>query len=189
MRIISGYLKKTKLLIPDSKTTRPLRDMVRENIFNLLAHSNKINFKFKESNILDLYAGTGSFGLECFSRGSKNVYFIENEKSILKILKKNIDKLKLNKKSKVISDSVINIIEKKNILKLKFDLIFVDPPFKDMNIEKLTMLIFKKKLILKDGIIILHRSKYIQDKLPSFFKIFEERIYGVSKIIFGKISL
>ena len=63
MRIIAGRLKGAKLYIPRNKNTRPLKDLVRESIFNLLIHSNKILFQFKQSNILDLYAGTGSFGL------------------------------------------------------------------------------------------------------------------------------
>ena len=90
MRIIAGRLKGAKLYIPRNKNTRPLKDLVRESIFNLLIHSNKILFQFKQSNILDLYAGTGSFGLECISRQANNVYFIENEKDVLKILEQNI---------------------------------------------------------------------------------------------------
>ena len=78
MRIISGKFKGISLYLPKNKNTRPLKDMVRESIFNMLEHSNKILFKLNKSTILDLYAGTGSFGLECISRGSQNVYFVEN---------------------------------------------------------------------------------------------------------------
>ena len=67
MRIIAGKLKGTTLHIPKDKNTRPLKDIVRENIFNLLTHSNRISLELKQSNILDLYSGTGSFGLECLS--------------------------------------------------------------------------------------------------------------------------
>ncbi len=77
-------------------------------------------------------------------------------------------------------------IRKKNIFELKFDLIFCDPPFKDTNIEKLIELVFNKKLLSKDGIIILHRNKVFREKLPSCVEVLEERTYGISKIIFGK---
>ena len=77
MRIISGDLKGSTLYISKDKTTRPLKDLVRESIFNLLAHSSKISFELKRSSVLDLYSGTGSFGLECLSRRAQNVYFIE----------------------------------------------------------------------------------------------------------------
>ena len=66
MRIIAGKLKGTVLYLQPDKNTRPLKDRAKESIFNLLVHSNKISFQFKNSNILDLYAGTGSFGLEVF---------------------------------------------------------------------------------------------------------------------------
>ena len=76
MRIIAGRLKGTILHLPKDKSTRPLKDLVRESIFNLLSHSNKISLKLENSNILDLYAGTGSFGLECLSRQADRVCFV-----------------------------------------------------------------------------------------------------------------
>ena len=100
MRIISGRLKGAKLYIPRNKNTRPLKDLARESIFNLLTHSKKISLQLKNSNILDLYAGTGSFGLECLSREAKNVCFVENERNAIKILEKNIQKFGLKKKQK-----------------------------------------------------------------------------------------
>ena len=77
MRIIAGKMRGSSLLITSGKNTRPLKDMAREAIFNLLKHSNKISFEIEKSNILDLYAGTGSFGLECLSRNAQNVSFVE----------------------------------------------------------------------------------------------------------------
>ena len=100
MRIVSGNLRGSKLHIPSDKNTRPLKDMVRESIFNLLTHSNKIYTDLENSNVLDLYSGTGSFGLECLSRKAKFTYFIENKEIALKILEKNIEKLKIKKKQK-----------------------------------------------------------------------------------------
>ena len=89
MRIISGYLKGRKITQPNSKNTRPLKDLTKESIFNILQHSNLINFSFERSIILDLFSGVGSFGLECISRGASNVIFCENYLSTIKILKKN----------------------------------------------------------------------------------------------------
>ena len=90
MRIISGKNKGKKIIPPVDENTRPLRDIVKESIFNLVEHSNKFNVALKNSNILDLFSGSGSFGLECISRGAKQVTFIENYKEALKVLKKNI---------------------------------------------------------------------------------------------------
>ena len=188
MRIISGNLKGSKLYIAKNNTTRPLKDLVRESIFNLLTHSNKFSFKLEQSNILDLYSGTGAFGLECLSRCAKSVFFVENEKFAYKILEKNIEKLKLTKKTKVFCNDVFSLIKKKRISGLKFDLIFSDPPFKNTNIEQLIELIFTSNLLNKKGIIILHRNKTTKEQFPDCFKLIDERIYGVSKITFGKFS-
>ena len=192
MRIIAGKLKGSTLHIPKDKNTRPLKDMVRESIFNFLNHSNKILFKLEKSNVLDLYSGTGSFGLECLSRQVEEVIFIEKEKRAFEILEKNIEKLKVKNKSKIFFDDVFNVIEKQDKKPfslshyLKFDLIFCDPPFKDTNINKLIELIVVKNLLKKNGIIIVHRHKNTKEKLTDYFKIIDERTYGISKIIFGQ---
>ena len=192
MRIISGKFKGIKIYTPVNKEIRPLKDMARESIFNFLIHSNKISFRFEESNILDLYSGTGSFGLECLSRNAGNVIFVEKEKEAIKILEKNIKKLNVKDLTKIIFDDVFDVIKKnkKNFFitnhHLKLDLIFCDPPFKDTNISHLIELIAKKDLLKKNGIIVLHRHKNSKEKLTDYLKIIDERIYGSSKIIFGQ---
>ncbi len=187
MRIISGNLKGSTLNLPKNKNTRPLKDIAKESIFNLLTHSNKVSFQIEQSNVLDLYAGIGSFGLECLSRNAKFVYFIENEESSFKILERNIVKLKLKKKTKTFFNDVFSFIENHSIFSLKFDLIFCDPPFKNNNIDELINLIFNKNLLKKNGIIVIHRNKNFKEKLSNHLSIVDERIYGISKIIFGKL--
>ena len=78
MRIISGNLKGKKISEPIDLSTRPLKDLTKESIFNILIHSNKFNIKLKNSDILDLFSGVGSFGLECLSRGASSSTFVEN---------------------------------------------------------------------------------------------------------------
>ena len=187
MRIIAGNLKGSNLYISKDKSTRPLRDLTRESIFNLLIHSNKIAFEFRNANVLDLFAGTGSFGLECISRQVKNVTFVENGNNIIKVLKKNILKLKVEKKSTIFYNDVFNLIKKDNFFKSNFDLIFCDPPFNEPNINSLLKIINNKKLLKKSGTIILHRKVNSDDNFSNNFKILDIREYGVSKIIFGKL--
>ena len=178
---------------PKSKKIRPLKDMVRESIFNFLLHSNKISLQLGQSNILDLYSGTGSFGLECLSREANKVVFIEKDKEAIETLEKNIEKLKIIQSTKIFSNDVFDIIDKNDkaifefISNLKFDLIFCDPPFKNTSLNDLIKLIEKKKLLKKNGVIILHRHKNTDEKLTDCFKVIEQRIYGLSEIIFGKI--
>ena len=186
MRIIAGKLKGVTLHLPQNKITRPLKDRARESIFNLLAHSSKMSFQFEKSNILDLYAGTGSFGLECLSRQAKRICFVEKAKDAGKILEKNIEKLKVKKNVDIFFDDVFDLVKRQNIFKSKFDLIFCDPPFKDVNIEKLIQLIYNNNILQENGIFVLHRHKNTREKLPNYFKIIDEKIYGISKIMFGK---
>ena len=88
MRVISGFLKGKKIEFLKSLTTRPLRDFVKESIFNIIKHSNLIYIKLENSNILDFYSGVGSFGIECISRGAKKTTFVENDSKVLFVLKK-----------------------------------------------------------------------------------------------------
>ena len=88
MRVISGFFKGRKILEPNDEKTRPLKDLTKESIFNILKHSNKFDINLNNSIILDLFSGVGSFGIECISRGAKKVIFIENYKNALLILKK-----------------------------------------------------------------------------------------------------
>jgi len=187
MRIIAGKLRGSTLYLSKNKNIRPLKDLTRESVFNLLTHSKKIAFQLEKSNVLDLYAGTGSFVLECLSRQANYVCFIEKEKAAIEILEKNIEKLKLKNKTKIFSNDVFTLIEKQNIFVSQFHLIFCDPPFKNTNIEKLIELVFNRNLLQKNGIIIIHRNKNTKEKLPDYFKILDERMYGMSKIIFGRL--
>ena len=185
MRIISGDFKGKKISLPNDKNTRPLRDLVKESIFNLLEHSKKFKFQFLQSNILDLFSGSGSFGLECSSRGSRNITFVENYTDVLKILKKNISNLKVEKNSEIIEKNCFDYLESNYISSNKYDLIFMDPPFKETKINKLVTIIKEKKLLKEDGILIIHRHKKDNIEINNNMNIFEERNYGISKIIIG----
>ena len=187
MRIISGDLRGKKILDPLDKSTRPLKDMVRESIFNIIEHSKNESVTIKNANVLDFFSGTGSFGIECLSRGARRVIFFENYKESIKILKKNIDLLSLNEKIKIIEEDSYNL-QKTNLGLKKFDLIFLDPPFKDSKINDLIDLISSLKITSKKTLVIIHRNKKIKEEISNKLTILREKIYGLSKIIFGKIS-
>tara|TARA_Y100001970_G_scaffold289899_1_gene421696 strand:+ start:1283 stop:1843 length:561 start_codon:yes stop_codon:yes gene_type:complete len=185
MRIISGIYKGKKIFLPKDKETRPLRDLVKESIFNLIIHSKKFNIKIENSNILDLFSGCGSFGLECISRGAKNILFIEYYLEAVKVLRKNVYNLKEENKCSVIQENCFNYIKGLNNLNEKFDIIFIDPPYKEKNINDLIETILDKKILKKRGIVIVHRHKKDTIKISQKLKILDERLYGISKIIIG----
>ena len=183
MRIISGSFKGKKIIEPKDKKTRPLKDLTKESIFNIIIHSNKFKINFASSYILDLFSGVGSFGIECLSRGVKKVIFIENYQGVIPLLKKNLFGLKTIQNYEIIEKDIYN----ENIfLKLnnKFDIIFLDPPYKDKNLENLLNKIKDQNVLNKNGIIVLHRHKNETDHLPTGFQIIEQKVYGISKIIF-----
>jgi len=186
MRIIGGYLKGKKIHAPTDKSTRPLKDMVRESIFNIIEHSKNEFVNLKSATVLDLFSGTGSFGIECISRGAKKVFFFENYPNSVKVLKKNLDLLKLKEYSEIIEKNTYNI-SKFRFNSKKFDLIFLDPPFKDNKINQLIEIVKKMKITSNKSLIIVHRNKKIIENISKDLIISKEKYYGLSKIIFGKI--
>jgi len=187
MRIIAGNFKGKKILEPKNKLTRPLKDLTKESIFNIIKHSNKFMVSIEKSNILDLFSGVGSFGLECLSRASSHVFFIENYKEVLPVLKKNITNLNCSNNSKVIEKDIFNHFDFHS-LKMKFDIIFMDPPYKEKNLQVLLEKIIETDILKKKSIIVIHRHKKENDKFPNNFNIIEQKTYGISKIIFGNYS-
>ncbi len=188
MRIISGYLKGKKIAEPNSKQTRPLKDLTKESIFNILQHNKFIKIKIQESKILDLFSGVGSFGLECISRGAKHIIFCENYSQTVKILKININEFDCKDKTLIITENIFRINHLKNITKNKFEIIFLDPPYKEKKLNYLLNEIINLKILKKNGIIIIHRHKKEKNIFPEKLKIFKIKKYGISKIIFGLIS-
>lgn len=183
MRIIAGAFRGKKILLPKDLNTRPLKDLAKESIFNVICHSNKFKVDLENSSILDLFSGVGSFGLECLSRGAKFVTFIESYKGVLPILKKNLNNLKNINNYKVIEKDIINQLDF-NSLDQKFNLIFLDPPYKDKNLTNILQKIIDCKILYQNGIIIIHRHKNEKDKLPDNLKMIDEKKYGIAKILF-----
>ena len=184
MRIIGGTFKGKKLFLPIDKNTRPLKDLVKESIFNLIKHSNKINIDIKGSVVLDLFSGSGSFGIECLSRESKKVFFLENYPEAINILEKNLKSLKSINKYEIIKDDFFNYFNSNKKIGSKFDIIFIDPPYKEIKINEIIEKIIEIGTLNKNGIIIIHRHKKDTIKLTTKINVFEERIYGISKIFF-----
>ncbi len=187
MRIISGSFRGKKILQPKDKFTRPLKDLTKESIFNIIKHSNKFNVDIEKSNILDLFSGVGSFGLECLSRGAPFLTFVENYKEVLSILKKNILNLNYQNITTIVERDVFDTLCLRR-LTTKYDIIFMDPPYKEQRMSELLLEIKQLNLLNDEGIIIIHRHKSEENNFSTKFNIIVEKNYGISKIIFGNWS-
>ena len=184
MRIISGFLKGKKIDFLKSSTTRPLRDFVKENIFNIIKHSNLISVKLENANVLDLYSGVGSFGIECISRGAKKTIFVENNSKALDVLNNNLNNLDIKKQSEIFNKKTTSFFNKFNI-KNKFDFFFFDPPFAENFFIDELKTIKELKIYKKKHLIIIHREINSKEEINKIINIVLTKNYGRSKVVFG----
>ena len=173
MRIISGKLKGKTISFLKSSITRPLKDSVKESIFNIIIHSNLLNVSIKNS-----------FGLECISRGAEKITFVEKDKNAAEILKKNLINLGIKKNATVVIDKIDNFLKKD--LSEKFEIIFLDPPFADESYLQELKSIKENKNFKKNHLIIIHRERKSFENFKDILSPIVTKQYGRSKIIFGK---
>jgi len=158
MRIISGEFKGRLIRVPDSKLIRPTTDRVRETFFNLL--NNRVSFE--NINVLDLYSGSGSLGLECLSRGAASVDFVEKNYVIYKNLQENIASLSLELKSRVHKIEAVKFTSLND--HKQYDLILADPPFFKDDIYKVVENILTNRYLADDSFLFIERSIQTKEK-------------------------
>ena len=178
MRIISGTAKGTKLYTLEGESTRPTLDRVKESIFNI------IQYKINNSIFLDLFSGSGAIGLEAASRGAKKVVLCDKSQEAVNIIKKNAQKTHLENKIDVYNKSFDDCL--KNISSEKFNIIYLDPPYKTNFIEQAIELILKLDILEDDATIIVETdNKKIIDKLKLYkLKVTDQRKYGRAIVVF-----
>ena len=142
MKVISGIYKGRTIKGYDMDGTRPTMDRVKESLFAT------IQDEIKDSVVLDLFSGTGSLAIESLSQGAKTAYAIDKSKEAIKTINENIKTIGVNNCKAIMSDYKSAIISFKN-QQLKFDIVFLDPPYKTDYIEKSLNLIIEND-ILKD---------------------------------------
>ena len=177
MRIISGKYKGKNLIGFDIEGTRPTMDRVKESLFAMI--QNKIN----NSTILDLFAGSGSLGIEGISNGAKTVYFVDNNIELINIIKNNTKSMK--------DDIIIIKNDYQNALldfknkNIKFDIIFLDPPYKLNLINNCLNKILEYNLLNSDGIIVCEYENEIIEN--SKLNLIKEKKYGSKNIKIFKL--
>jgi 16S rRNA (guanine966-N2)-methyltransferase len=176
LRVISGTARGKKLFSPDGKDTRPTADRVKESIFNIIAPC------IRDAVVLDLFAGSGSLGIEALSRGAKKAVFCENSKKAMEIVKKNLAASNLAEKSVLEKRDYLDYL---NTCDEVFDIIFLDPPYTLGYYEKALDVIKKRRLLSPEGIVVAERGKAYDISFPGF-EIIKDRRYGNSFVTIFK---
>ena len=181
MRVISGKNRGTKLYTLEGLETRPTLDRVKESLFNI------INFDIPNCVFLDLFAGSGAIGIEAASRGAKKVVMCEKSKEAINVINKNLDKTRLKDEVKLFNEDFEKCISK---LQEKFDIIYLDPPYKTDYAFKAVNLLLEKQLIKEETIIIIETDieQNVKTELEKLkIKEIDEKKYGRASLLFYKI--
>ena len=179
MRVISGKLKGRNIEGYNIVGTRPTMDRVKESIFGM------IQVYVNDSVVLDLFSGTGNYGIECISNGSKIVYFNDYNKKCIDTINRNLTNMN------VVNQGVLTTMDYKDALKyykknnIKFDLVFLDPPYKEHIINEIMDYLLENDLLNNNSLVIcefINKEEYISDKV----KLYKERKYGEKYVFIYK---
>ncbi len=192
MRIISGEAKGIRLSALNSKKTRPILDRAKESLFSILGDS------VIDSAVLDLFAGTGSLGIEALSRGARKCLFVDNSTNAIRVIKRNLQEADLIKRTVVLKINVFRLLGFLKNKNIRFDIMLVAPPYKLLDIEcgdrkrifSLLEECISKQIINDDGTIVLqhHKKQKINQECFKQLKVIDERQYSNTQLTFLKAN-
>ena len=169
IRIIGGRHKSYRIVFKSTPALRPTTDRAKETLFSWL------QFELEDKSCLDLFAGTGSLGLEALSRGAQHVTFVEKEKSLYKSIKKNINHLGYEDKIHAACSDAVKWLKTN---KQKFDIIFLDPPFDQIDYKILIRTIYQSNVLNESGKVFLETNKHTELKLSTAQSILKDKTIG-----------
>ena len=171
MRIIAGEKRGHTIHAPKGRDTRPTSDRVRESVFNLVG-------PVDGAAVLDLYAGSGAYGLEALSRGADRAVFVENDRDAVRAIERNLDKLRLS--GTVLRQDAVTTLATEAGKGRKYDLVLVDPPY-DMYLDFQPQLArYLPAVVADNGLIVVETDVRIEPELPLTQRT--SRKYGQARI-------
>ena len=174
MRIISGSHKSKRITAPKNLPVRPTTDMAKEGLFNILNN----RYYFDEIRVLDLFSGTGNIAFEFASRGSEEIFCVDKNHKCIRFIQQTAQELNFDTILTIQAD----VFEFLSLQNREHDIIFADPPYELNNLNQVIASVFDKKLLSKEGVLILEHSKMKDFSEHSFFK--NTRRYGNVNISF-----
>lgn len=180
MRVIAGSARRLQLIAPADKV-RPTTDKYKETLFNVLTD------EVIGAVVLDLFAGSGALGIEALSRGASQAYFIDHYKDSIEMIKKNLIHTKLVEKAKVLQYDYSRALQWMSEEKLRFDLVFLDPPY-DQGLEQDSLLcIHQYGLMNEGGIVVVESSLLTPVEEVGNLRIYKEKIFKTNKFTFFEV--
>ena len=178
MRIIAGTARGRAIVAPAGSKTRPTQDYVRESLFNI------IRWDVQEAHVLDLFAGTGALSLEALSRGAQDAVLIDMDRDACAAIKKNMETSKLGDQCRLLARDYRQAMDALAKEGRKFDLVFIDPPYKMENTGEMCAELYDKGLLAEQFLIVVEHRRGMAPLLDLRFEAFDLRKYGDTEITF-----
>lgn len=183
MRVIGGTAKGRKLASPKGGNMRPTSDRVKEAIFNIISGI------VQDAEVLDLFAGTGSLGIEALSRGASKAYFVDSRPESIKLIKSNLEITGFQDKASVIKADVNKAVDRFVKSGVKFKLIFLDPPYRiSVSFLDAILLMIASHMLNFNGLLILEHSAKSEPRSVEGLEVESTRIYGDTAVTFYRMK-
>ncbi|TNE40267.1 MAG: 16S rRNA (guanine(966)-N(2))-methyltransferase RsmD [Alphaproteobacteria bacterium] len=188
MRIVGGRFRGKKILLPEDKRIRPTSDRSREALFNILAHDREMRRNEaslpQDARVLDIFAGTGAFGLEALSRGAAHVTFIDNHAASLALIKKNVAAFGAARQADILNRDGA----KPGQVGEPYNLVLLDPPYREGLVTPCLQNLQRGNWLAPEAVIVIEMAAKEAFDIPEGFTEVKERRYGAARLIFLKLA-
>jgi 16S rRNA (guanine966-N2)-methyltransferase len=177
MRVLTGMYKGRALRTVTDRSVRPATARVRQTIFDMLAH----RAGFDGAKVLDLFAGSGSLGIECLSRGAAHVTFVESDPEAVRFLEQNVRTLKCEEKTEILPMDAMAYLRGH---RAPFDIVFADPPYRFPDTPSLPDVVFSSNVISPQGFLLIEHTLDVRFSDGTLYRVTAEKRFGRTVVTF-----
>ena len=178
LRIIGGTCRGRKLQAPDGLETRPTMDRVRVTVFDMLQN------EVRDADVLDLYAGSGAMGLEALSRGARSAVLTDNNRAAQQVIRSNIDLMRMSDRAELLRMNDLAALDA--VRDRRFDLVFLDPPYRMDLTDVMTAL--KERKLLRRGAIVIAEYSMHEPRVDELFECVKSRTFAQIHVKFYRLK-